>query len=276
MSARHAVCIIVYTPAPTDIELASFKQCLTVLCNHTIIIVCPENADISKYNTITNEHNVNIKIMPFSDKYFTSISSYNTFIKSYEFYIHFQEYDYILIYQLDAWVFRDELDTWCDKEYAYIGAPFYKNGKLTNLVGNGGFSLRNVPTFMQILSGYFDRDCRISNDGSSPLPPSKYMLTPGAEDLQFATIFSLLPQIKNPTPVEAAFFAFQGRLEELHAITGHRLPFGCHAFHKRAAAYFWAQYIPALPQRRIAHCLLRLRKRLRWKITETARRLSGT
>ena len=40
------------------------------------------------------------------------------------FYLNFKKYRYLLIYQLDALVFRDELLEWCSKEIDYIG--FYE------------------------------------------------------------------------------------------------------------------------------------------------------
>ena len=36
---------------------------------------------------------------------------------------HFLEYQYMLIYQLDAFVFEDKLDYFCELGYDYIGIP---------------------------------------------------------------------------------------------------------------------------------------------------------
>jgi hypothetical protein len=38
-------------------------------------------------------------------------------MKSKQFYERFVAYDYMLIYQLDAYVFKDELDDWSAKGY---------------------------------------------------------------------------------------------------------------------------------------------------------------
>lgn len=39
-----------------------------------------------------------------------------------------------MIYQLDAWVFNDELSSWCSLGYDYIGAPFFPyRGKNVNI-----------------------------------------------------------------------------------------------------------------------------------------------
>src|SRR6185312_14561683 len=60
-------------------------------------------------------------------------------------------YKYILFYELDAWVFRDELNYWCTKGYDYIGAPWLDSStKQIVGVGNGGFSLRKVNSSIRI------------------------------------------------------------------------------------------------------------------------------
>jgi hypothetical protein len=48
---------------------------------------------------------------------------------SIDFYKRFRDYKFILIYQLDAYVFRDELEYWCEQDYDFIGAPLIENGK---------------------------------------------------------------------------------------------------------------------------------------------------
>ena len=77
-----------------------------------------------------------------------------------EFYRRFSKFEYILIYQLDAFVFKDQLNYWCKKGYDYIGAPWFEGFHLTKTgvniigVGNGGFSLRRVKTHID-LTGRF-------------------------------------------------------------------------------------------------------------------------
>ena len=51
----------------------------------------------------------------FEDEYFKGISGYNRLMMSEVFYRRFIGYEYILIYQLDAYIFKDELKKWCDK-----------------------------------------------------------------------------------------------------------------------------------------------------------------
>lgn len=42
-----------------------------------------------------------------------------------DFYRRFGKYKYMLIYQLDAFVFSDKLLDFCEMGYDYIGAPVY-------------------------------------------------------------------------------------------------------------------------------------------------------
>ena len=71
--------------------------------------------------------------------------------------MRFKDYAYILICQTDAWVFRDELDYWCNQGYDYIGAPIYFPRSEQHFmdiffgVGNGGFSLRKITHCLRIV-----------------------------------------------------------------------------------------------------------------------------
>lgn len=83
--------------------------------------------------------------IPFDDKWFESVSTYSVFMLTKEFYEKFTSYEFLLIYQLDAWVFRNELEYWCAQGYDYLGAPWFKDATtMYSKAGNGGFSLRNV------------------------------------------------------------------------------------------------------------------------------------
>jgi hypothetical protein len=113
------------------------------------------------------------------------------------FYKQFLAYKYILIYQLDAFAFKDDLSYWCKQGYDYIGAPWIiqykypdfvkalkskiqhklhtrfnvqKDGlpspmQFERKVGNGGFSLRRVSKFHELsismhqqMEAYLTRD----------------------------------------------------------------------------------------------------------------------
>src|SRR5690606_29769773 len=115
-----SVVIPIYKSELTDSELKSFKQCLDVLGNHPLMLVAPTGLDTSTYETLAGR---NLQCTYFNKRYFTSVRGYSELLLSKKFYCHFEAYEYILIYQLDAWVFQDDLSHWCKLDYDYIGAP---------------------------------------------------------------------------------------------------------------------------------------------------------
>ncbi|HRS68445.1 MAG TPA: DUF5672 family protein, partial [Paludibacteraceae bacterium] len=149
-------------------EQRSLKQCYNILSAHPIVFVKPESLDISSWLNLYPF----CTVTSFDDHFFESIAGYNELMLSRQFYERFLDTEYILIYQLDAYVFKDALMEWVNKGYDYVGAPwllkpkyhcFYYRFLLTirsfgywiqrkpfNLmivgdkVGNGGFSLRKV------------------------------------------------------------------------------------------------------------------------------------
>ena len=157
-NAEHIVLIPVYKQDLTLEEERSFRQCLTIFGKHTIGIFTFKELDTHRYNQIAKEYNICIDYYYFDKHYFSSVKGYNQLMLTIDFYKRFLEYQYILVYQLDAWVFRDELDYWCDQGYDFIGAPVYNylgNGKYAKenpFVGNGGFSLRKLSYCIKVLS----------------------------------------------------------------------------------------------------------------------------
>lgn len=92
----------------------------------------------------------------FDDNYFESTASYSKLLLEKEFYEYFNDdYKYLVLYQLDCYMFRDELDRFVDFDVDYIGAPIYATnsdwGEHPPYVGNGGFSIRKIETFVSVL-----------------------------------------------------------------------------------------------------------------------------
>ena len=146
------VIIPIYSSTPSKEELASFKQCVKILGGHPICIISYNGLNLNEYLKYTK----NVHIKYFSLHFFESIDTYSDLLRNHVFYLSFKEYKYILIYQLDAWVFKDELLKWCNKGYDYIGAPWFehygchKEGDKLWKVGNGGLSLRRTKRFIQL------------------------------------------------------------------------------------------------------------------------------
>jgi len=267
-----AVVIIAYSDTPSELELASFRQCLHVLGNHPLIVVCPRSLRTARYDREIERSDNQVVFKRFEDSCFDGIAAYNQMMRSVTFYEAFQEYEYILIYQLDAWVFRDELDDWRRKGYDYIGAPWYSDeGVMLSCAGNGGFSLRKVATFVELLSGRMEKTCcwnyayvwqelrKISFIHQYDVwrqelfemihcrqSLSRYACRASEnEDVVFLRIFSFITGIKIANSREALLFSFERFPEDAYQKTEGRLPFGCHAF-ARYNPEFWARWIPAL------------------------------
>ncbi len=269
---RVAVVIPIYKEDISDYEKSSLFQTTKVLHHYDMHIVCPEGLNTTKYN---NYFSTKFNIVRFDSNYFEGISGYNHLMKEYKFYKSFENYDYILICQLDTWIFRDELEYWCNMGYDYIGAPWFENFKGAEEgyplweVGNGGLSLRRVQKFM-----YITRNPNVRLKTISEIFQTEYH---GPKDLAHCLIRCLGPYIGNnslkhfmkkthdtlwedaffciglsntrfhlnrPTPQEAAHFSFDKSPEYLYEnITKRQLPFGCHAWRKYQYEDFWKNFI---------------------------------
>lgn len=268
----NTCCIVVplYKENPTIIEMASFKQLLKVLSKYDITIYTYKELDISVYLREADRLNKSLYIEYFEKDYFASIKGYNKLCLTIDFYKRVSSYKYMLIYQLDAWVFRDELEYWCNLDYDYVGAPWftnfgaYEDGETLWAVGNGGFSLRRNLFFINFLSykrpislnieikkGFiaFIKSCLkyigICNTMNWYIKHRTDWIN---EDFFYTNFIpgmsscsALIPKI--PSPVDALNFSFEQSPSYCYKLIGNKLPFGCHAFEKYQYERFWKKYI---------------------------------
>lgn len=233
-----AVVIPVYKKGMTANEEIAFCQCLSVLHRYPIVLLAPEGLCLDLYTSYASQ----FIIQRFSTTFFQSIQGYNKLMLSEIFYERFLEYQYILIYQLDAFVFSDKLEDWCSRDYDYIGAPWLDrcnylfllkkspirslllllSGRLVNNVGNGGFSLRRVKTFL-LLSSLFRR---------------KALAWKSNEDHFWSYWLGFYPFLKIPSYKEALNFSFELNPEKCFILNQYQYPFGCHAW-ERYDIGFW-------------------------------------
>ena len=254
-------------------EKASLVQCGRIFgAKYDVVFFVPESLECSAYLEILPH----ARLERFEDKYFTSVSTYSWLLLSPEFYLRFQAYEYMLIYQLDAWVFRDELEYWCQKGYDYIGAPFLqKYGKVEQVViGNGGFSLRKISAMLRVLNnterrmfapaqlkeffkfyiaqGKFQQAVKPllrmfhlypNNRGKylEQIRHEKY----NSEDKVFTFLSCEFTDdgLSMPDVEEAALFSLDTYPDHFFR----NLPFGCHAWMKGSAP-FWKKDIPELSE----------------------------
>ena len=248
------VVIPIYRKELTDLEIRAFNQVYTVLKQYPVVVVKPETLDMSSLN----ENYPNLYFESFDDFYFEGIQGYNRLMLSNEFYSRFLDSDFILIYQLDAFVFRDELSFWCSKGYDYIGAPWLNNPvnnhpivsimndlvfgyarlrnkksrqSLFNKVGNGGFSLRKIESFHKATNVYVS----IINDYLQQKRSHLYN-----EDVFWATE---IPEFSYPDAMEALRFSFDTCPQYSFRLTDGQLPFGCHGWYARKMKRFWKPII---------------------------------
>lgn len=252
--ARHSqaeggcVAIPLYNPHPTAAERASLRQCLKVLgANHPIVFFCPKNLDTSFYEKSAREYGVRWANEKFENDYFKSPVTYSKLLLNQDFYIRFIRWEYLLIYQLDCWVFRDELALWCAKGYDYIGAPWFDgyseaapDSEILSPSGNGGFSLRKVCSMIGTLNIL---ETELISGNENPLDEdTEFSFIGQNEDFVIVNLFPRLNTGFKIAPVEdSKRFSFEMFPERLYAQIG-RLPFGCHGYEKYNPE-FWAPHL---------------------------------
>jgi hypothetical protein len=271
------ICIPIYKRVILETELISLKQCFKILNGFDTFFITHKKLDHSQYDEICSKYNSKIKYKYFPDKYFRNINGYNSLLLKKEFYFSFLEYKYILIYQLDAFIFSNQLIDWCQKEYNYIGAPWLTiQGSCCSPVfsdisiGNGGFSLRNVLIFYNLISIKIKFLYMINMIISFYLIVKKYsssfpllnlirfpLLVIGKifgklvsmpnntdfnEDVIWSIVFSKIGGI--PKPLEAMKFSFEHYPEYLFELNNNNLPFGCHNWERYYNYLFWKKFIP--------------------------------
>jgi hypothetical protein len=213
-------------------EELSLLQCIKVLGKHPIRFVAPESLDLSFLSTWIDD----IQSIRFNDDYFKSPKTYNKLLTSQEFYQAFLNVEYILIYQLDAYVFEDRLLEWCGKGYDYVGAPKLRKHHVASqpscqpVLMNGGISLRKVKPILRYIRLYqLFFNAWLAN-----------------EDAMFSfaqrRVYPFRFLLKLPSWKEAMSFAIEQNPETCYKILG-KLPFGCHAW-ERYQPRFWKQFIP--------------------------------
>ncbi|MEN9918349.1 MAG: hypothetical protein RL662_785 [Bacteroidota bacterium] len=155
----NSIVIPIYKSTPSPFEEISFLQALCILGKkHAFSIVTHSKLNIDYYVDRLKEYKVSYTIEYFSSIYFSNITGYNFLMLSKDFYQRLERFNYILIYQLDCFVFHDELEYWTQKGYDYIGSPLfahymsYAEDRPFWYNGNGGFSLRKVDSFLRVLN----------------------------------------------------------------------------------------------------------------------------
>lgn len=248
---KVAIIIPFYREQLTPFERIALMQCEKVLSAYSKIAIKPTGLTLPKEVSALSHFST----IDFDAAYFKNVWGYNRLMLSEAFYNRFSEYEYILIHQLDAFVFKDELDYWCDQNFDYIGAPWLRakphsnkfstywhqfknawyirnntnkdgsprNEQLEDRVGNGGFSLRRIAIFTECCVKF------------KPLI-EKYQAAEGSwfhEDIFWSIELNRKKRIlKIPSTKMALHFAFETNPARALQLNHNELPFGCHAWDK--------------------------------------------
>jgi hypothetical protein len=150
-AGKRSVAIVVPTHRDSlpDDEIISLRHLERVLGSYDKFVVVPEGSEFAIDG---------FRRMPVPARFFRTEYTYCALLLWPRFFRAFEDYEYILVYQLDSLVFSDDLDDWCARGIDYVGAPWLHESWVRQLagtsiaVGNGGFSLRNVNSALRVLT----------------------------------------------------------------------------------------------------------------------------
>lgn len=258
-------CVIII-PVYKSLEVndrIAIKQAIKMTPGVDKTFIMPDNLPIDESFTEFSD----FLVERFENHYFTSKMSYNRLMLSINFYKRFIDYKYMLIHQTDVFLFKPDLQYWCNKNYDYIGAPWLRPHKINkakiysqvinafpgifshrlknrvkhyNNVGNGGLSLRKIDSFVRIL------------ESAETKPILNFYLE---RQLSKGSLYNedvfwsiegpnLYEKFTKPSWSEACFFSLENYPSfAYHKVMKKQLPFGCHAplVHD---PIFWRNHIP--------------------------------
>jgi len=232
---------------------------LSSLCkDYEIYFIHPKSLNLNKEELFFS---YNFKCLSFEDSYFKDIAGYNRLCLSYSFYDSFKDFDYLLIHQLDAFIFENAFEKWISQNYDYVAPPWvgvdafkFIRGTFENnvplllkakllplhrrlfghdfFVGNGGISLRKVRTFKRVLK-IFDSIAR------------EWAYN---EDLFYSLyVPAYYPIFRIPSFDKALTFGFDLNPLEAFELNGNELPMAAHGFDKPAYLSQWQAVMERAP-----------------------------
>lgn len=279
MIEKKQVCVLIpiYKETLTDLEIKSVNQCIKILHAYSVIFVFPSGLNLEFYKS---NFPLIDKYTYFDEKYFKSIKGYNELMLSSMFYKAFEAFEYMLVYQTDCYVFKDELLEWARQKYDYIGGIWFgdfhgnpEEGADLWYPGNGGLSLRKVKKMIQILNStkplknwkQLFSEKRLLNNGKLFKSAKDLMVLcmnvlgyqnnssyyakkwSQNEDGFFLEMSSVYNKLKVPKVNDALLFSWDRRPDYLFKKCN-QLPFGCHAWFRNDMPYkenkdFWSRFI---------------------------------
>lgn len=266
------ILIPIYKNFLEEFEKISLKVNLSNLQSYKILFIAPDKLkQDNKFIEILLTYKLGV--VYFENSFFEDINGYNKLMLDFKFYKYFEEFNYMLICQLDALILSNNLDDWTTKGFDYVGAPFIcEDGDkfFFNSMGNGGLSLRKISKFIDVLNSdsiyfsYYKYFSISTQAGLKNLIIIKLLhrLDTVGFKFNFVKIFLFFYKInedyfwtffskffvKNfnlPSVEDALLFSFDVNPRKCFSISNNRLPFGCHAWQKYDRS-FWEEVYPFL------------------------------
>ncbi|RAJ11202.1 hypothetical protein LX64_00811 [Chitinophaga skermanii] len=264
-----SLCIIipVHKPHLSPEDAAALQACAKHLKAYDTFLVFPKGMHTLAYLKIHPA----LKLQPVPPQWLASVADYNRMKMQPEFYQLFRDYKYMMTYELDAYIFSDQIALHKGYAYDFIGAPVFE-GYLEAKTGagflpmlNSGFSIRNIHSCLKVLPLLKKFQARwrlqkllVSNfrflqkhflQTQLQLILNEHLKgyfrgTYFHEDVIWTAIVpKLFPFFKVAPPTDAMQFSFEVNAAELLDMNHGQLPLGCHAWTKFPK--FWKDYIPA-------------------------------
>ncbi len=279
---RPVVVIPIYRQELNAFEQISLRRTCSVLAGHPLSLLVPRSRQAA-IQLMLNEvlpPEASYQWHVVDDACLDSHHSYNQLMLEEPFYQHYASNSHLLICQLDAYVFEDQLQYWCCQPYDYIGAPLYLPNAAHGpeglfCVGVGGFSLRRIQPileqlqdnpivfrsreFREIINPFNSKAralylirylcCRLINGCRLAAPGNQLSRWMGVnEDAVFA---KYLPRYSSgfrlPDVDTGLIFCIDKHIELELAALGGALPFAAHAWCTSAENLkAWTPFIPEL------------------------------
>lgn len=268
---RVAVMVPLVASRLNDDEEISMRHLREFLDGYDKFLLVPEDLEVEMEG---------FTALRLDKKHFGSAANHNRMLYRTDFWEKFSDYEYVLMYHLDALVFSDQLEEWCGRGLDFIGAPFLRCPESPwvreERVGNGGFALYRVPSVLKVLwSRYIgdpskfweDRFWKERETLRGVLRPLRAAVPGWLKGKATSGLRGQLkkidrtevnergndlfwsdeakrhwPEFKVGTLEEGLAFAFETQPSVSLERVGGRLPFGCHAW-GRYDRGFWEKYL---------------------------------
>jgi hypothetical protein len=269
-SKRVAIMVPLPSPQLSEDDRISMRHLRKHLGGYDKFLLVPQGmrADLEGFSVVELDRG-----------HFGSAKNHNRMLYRTDFWEHFADYEYVLMYHLDALVFSDQLQEWCDRGLDYIGSPFLQCADAPwvreERVGNGGFALYRVPSVLKVLwKRYADDPSRWYQDhywrqiefqrkllrpvraavpgwlkgkATAPLRSQLQKMDRTEVNERGNDLFwsdhakRYLPEFRVASLEDGLAFSFEMEPRRCLERTGGRMPFGCHAFGRYDRA-FWEEH----------------------------------